>query len=70
MENGSTRPHHGLILKRDGSQDRESPEDCGEDEFREGAGILPGDVARRIFGPNPERVGSSSSTHDGTMAEF
>lgn len=58
MENGSTHPHHALILKRDGSQDRESPENCGADEFREGSGFLPGDVSRRVFSPNPERVES------------
>lgn len=54
MENGSTPQHHRLTLNHDGSQNRESPEDRGEDEFREGSGILPGDVARRVFGPNPE----------------
>ncbi len=56
MENGSTRLHHALTLKRDGSQNGESPENCGADEFRQGSGILPGDVSRRVFGPNPERV--------------
>jgi hypothetical protein len=39
----------------DGSKDRDSPENCGANEFRKGSGILPGDVARRIFGPNSER---------------
>lgn len=42
----------------DGSEDRKSPENCGADEFRKGAGILPGDVARSVFGPNPERIKS------------
>ena len=56
MPNGSTRLHHALTLKRDGSQNGESPENCGADEFRQGSGILPGDVARRVFGPNSERI--------------
>lgn len=56
MENGSTRSHHTLILNGDGSKDRESPENCGTDEFCKDAGVLPGDVARRVFGPNPERA--------------
>lgn len=38
----------------DGSENREPPENCGADEFRKGAGILPGDVARTIFGTNSE----------------
>ena len=59
MENGSTRPHHALTLKRDGSQNRESPENCGADEFREGSGIPPGDVACRVFGANPEGIEGS-----------
>jgi hypothetical protein len=42
----------------DGSKDRESPENCRTDEFRAGSGISPGDVARRVFGPNPERAES------------
>lgn len=54
MENGSTPQHHPLTLNHDGSQNRESPEDRGEDEFREGSGILPGDVAHRVFGPDSE----------------
>ena len=33
MENRSTHPHHVLTLKRDGSQNGESPENCGADEF-------------------------------------
>jgi len=56
MENGSTYPHHALTLRRDGSQNRETQEDCREDEFREGSGILPGDVAHRVFGPDPGRI--------------
>lgn len=41
-------------MKRDGSQDRESPQDRGENELRQSTGIPPGDVARRIHGTNSE----------------
>jgi hypothetical protein len=58
MENRSTHLHHRVTLKPDGSEDRKSPEDRGADEFREGSGILPGDVTRRVFGSNPERAAS------------
>ena len=56
MENGSTLHHHRLTLNHDGSQNRESPEDRGEDELREDSGILPGDVSQRIFGSDPEGI--------------
>lgn len=42
----------------DASKDRESPENRGADEFRQGTGLLPGDVACRIFGPDSERAKS------------
>ncbi len=54
MENGSTPHHHRPTLRNDGSENRESPEARGANELREGEGILPGDVARRVFGPDPE----------------
>jgi len=54
MENGSIAAHPPATLNSDGSQNGESPENCGADEYREGSGILPGDVARRVFGPNSE----------------
>jgi hypothetical protein len=37
-----------------GSENRESSENCGTNEFRESTGIFPGDVARGVFGPNAE----------------
>ena len=49
------------MVTPDGSKDRESPENCGTDEFRKGTGFLPGNVARRVFGPNPERAESLES---------
>lgn len=55
MEKRSPPIHDGLILKPDGSENRNSQESRGEDEFRENPGILPGDVARRVFGPDTER---------------
>lgn len=50
MENASTGIHPPSILNPDGSQNRIPPETRGADEFREIEGILPGDVARRVFG--------------------
>ena len=41
-------------MNTDGSEDRESPEDCGADEFRKSSGIPPGDVASGVFGANTE----------------
>ncbi len=52
MENGSTGLHPPSILNPDGSQNRIPPETRGADEFRESEGIRPGDVARRVFGPD------------------
>ncbi len=46
------------MVPPDGSENRESPEDCGADEVRKGAGFLPGDVSRRVFGPDAERAQS------------
>ena len=42
------------MIPTDGSENRESPEDRGADEFRKGTGLLPGDVARGVLGSNPE----------------
>jgi len=53
MENGSTDLHAPPILNPDGRQNRIPPEDRGAHEFREGQGILPCDVSRRVFGPDP-----------------
>ena len=56
MENGSTQVQYRVTLTPDGSQNRESPKNRREDEFRQGSGIFPGDVARRVFGPDSTRV--------------
>jgi len=42
------------MLPGSGSENRESSENCGTNEFRESTGIFPGDVARGVFGPNAE----------------
>ncbi|MEO5716401.1 MAG: hypothetical protein ABIT37_23180 [Luteolibacter sp.] len=54
MENGSTGTHSPVTLKPDGSQNRKSPETGGEDALGESSGLSPGNVACRVFGPNPE----------------
>jgi hypothetical protein len=48
-------------LKPDGSEDRESPQARGADEFRSGPGISPGNVARRIFGSDSGKSASLES---------
>lgn len=53
MENGSTSLHPSPILNPDGSQNRIPPKTRRTDEFRESKGIVPGDVARRVFGSDP-----------------
>lgn len=50
----STPSHPASIVNGDGSQDRDPPATGGADEIRTGEGISPGDVARRIFGPDSQ----------------
>lgn len=57
MENGSTDDQSPSTLSEDGSEDREPPENCGDDALCERTGILPEDVSSRVFGPNS--VGAS-----------
>jgi hypothetical protein len=57
-QNRSTHLHPPTTVTPDASKDRESPENRGADDLRQGTGILPGDVARRIFGPDSERAES------------
>jgi hypothetical protein len=57
-QNRSTLQRLPRMVPPDGSKNRESPEDCGADEVRKGAGFLPGDVSRRVFGPDAERAQS------------
>jgi len=56
MEYGSTHDQTAATVTADGSEDRKSPATGHGDAHREGAGISPKDVARRIFGSNPTGV--------------
>lgn len=56
MEIASPLSQYARILKTDGSENGNSPEDCGTHEGREGTGLLPGDVARRIPGTDSGRT--------------
>jgi hypothetical protein len=48
--------YHSRTLNSDGSENRKSPKDRGEDERSESAGFLPGDVTCRIFGSDSSGV--------------
>jgi len=49
-------PYPSRTLNSDGSENRKSPKNCGEDERGESTGLLPGDVTCRIFGPDSSGV--------------
>jgi hypothetical protein len=54
VENDSTGDQSTFTLNGDGSEDRKSPETCGDDALGKSNGVSPKDVASRIFGPNAE----------------
>lgn len=56
-------------MKPDGSKNRDSPQSGGEHAFREEIGILPGDVALRVFGSNPNRTSDPKSAKSSTEVQ-
>lgn len=55
-------PHPAGNLNADGRQNRSSPENRGTHECREGAGLLPGDVACRISCPDSGGIETTGIT--------
>ncbi len=56
-------------MKAYGSKNRDSPQSGGEHAFREEIGILPGDVALRVFGSNPNRTSDPKSIKSPTEVQ-
>jgi len=51
-------------LNKHGSEDRQSQETGREDELSESISLLPGDVAERVFGPNPQGIACTQSSQE------
>lgn len=56
-------------MERHGSKNRKSPETGREDEFSESVGLLPSDVAHRVFGTNPAGIAHDKDRQAATEAQ-
>jgi hypothetical protein len=56
-------------LKSYGSKNRDSPQSSGDNAFREEIGILPSDVALRVFGADPSGTSDSQNAKSPTEVQ-